>query len=211
MNEYFDRNLKSKGLKKARIIYILDVFKFFRSYTIRKPEFLNLLIQWTMIGSYIKISGRSILRNRLFSAINIAGLAISMAVGLLLIGLLSDMNRYDKFHKNYNQIYRVISKNTYLGQEDKTHYASTSLRAGQAILESVPGIEDIAVMYRDFSGDLKFAEKTIPLSGIWANESFFNVFTFPMLSGDPSTALKSPYSIVLTAIHCRSSGAESRP
>jgi hypothetical protein len=62
-----------------------------------------------------------------------------MAVGLLLIGLLSDMDQYDKFHENYDHIYRVISKNTYLGKEDRTHYASTSLRAGQAIQESIAG------------------------------------------------------------------------
>lgn len=77
-------------------------------------------------------------------------------------------------------------------------YASTSLRAGQAIQESVPGIENITILYKGFKGDIKSGDKTVPLSGHWANESFFKVFTFPMISGDPSTALKEPYSIVLT-------------
>jgi putative ABC transport system permease protein len=54
LNEYFERNVKAKGRRKARLIYVLDVFKFLRSYTIRKPKFFNLLIQWIMIGSYIK-------------------------------------------------------------------------------------------------------------------------------------------------------------
>ena len=196
--EYFQRNLKKKGPRWARLIYVLDVFKFFRLYTIRKPEFLNLLIHWIMIGSYIKISGRILLRNRLFSFINIAGLSVSMAVGLLMIALLSDMNRYDKFHENYDRIYRVISKYKYLDHEDASYYASTSQRAGQVIRESVPGIEEVAILYRGFSGDMKAGEKTLPLSGLWANESFFKVFTFPMISGNPFTALKDPYSIVLT-------------
>jgi putative ABC transport system permease protein len=65
LNEYFDRHVRSKGPRRARLIYIVDVFKFFRSYTIRKPHFLNLFIQWIMIGSYIKTSGRSIVRNKL--------------------------------------------------------------------------------------------------------------------------------------------------
>lgn len=198
LNEYFARNLKTRGASRARMIYILDVLKFLRSYTIRKPKFLNFIIQWLMLGSYIKTSGRSIVRNKLFSFINIIGLAISMAVGLLLITLLSDMNGYDKFHKNHDRIYRVISKYTYLDKENDNYFASTSLRAGQSIQESIPGIEQITVLHRGLSGDMKFDEKTVPLSGLWANESFFKVFTFPMVSGDPSTALKNPYSIVLT-------------
>lgn len=197
LHEYFERNVKLKGVRRSKIIYILDVLKFCRSYTVRRPDFFKLLSQWIMINSYIKISGRIILRNRLFSSINIIGLGISMAVGLLLIGLLSDMNAYDKFHKNHDRIYRVISKYKYLDQAND-YYASTSLRAGKSIQESVPGLEKIAILKREFSGDLKFGEKTVPLSGLWANEFFFNVFTFPMISGDPSTALKNPFSIVLT-------------
>src|SRR6185436_12672395 len=73
LNEYFERNTKAKGVTRARLIYILDIFKFFRLYTVRKPKFINLLIQWIMIGSYIKTSGRSLMRNKLFSTINIFG------------------------------------------------------------------------------------------------------------------------------------------
>jgi putative ABC transport system permease protein len=198
LHEYFQRNLKSKGAKRAKLIYIIDVLKFFRLYTVRKPEFVNLLINWIMIGSYIKTSGRSIVRNKLFSAINIVGLAISMSVGLLMIGLLSDMKQYDKFHENYDRIYRVITKYKYLDREDNSYYASTSLRAGKAIQETIPGIKEVAILHGGLGTDVRFAEKTVPLSGLWANESFFKVFTFPLMSGDPTTALKNPYSIVLT-------------
>src|SRR5271155_1418707 len=79
LNEFFDRNVKTKGVKKAKLIYVIDVLKFFRPYTIRKPKFVNLLINWLMLSSYIKTSGRNIVRNKLFSAINIAGLSISMS------------------------------------------------------------------------------------------------------------------------------------
>src|SRR5689334_7918540 len=67
LNEYFDRHCKAKGATRAKLIYVADVFKFFRSYTVRKPEFINLLIHWIMLGSYIKTSGRAIVRNKLFS------------------------------------------------------------------------------------------------------------------------------------------------
>ena len=210
LNEYFERNVKIKSVRRSKLIYILDVLKFCRPYTIRRPDFLDLLIQWIMIISYLKLSTRIILRNKLFSSINILGLGVSMSVGLLLIGFLSDMNSYDKFHENHDNIYRVISKYKYLDQEE-SDFASTSLRTGESIQESIPGIEKVAILYRDFSGDLKFGEKTVPLSGLWANELFFEVFTFPMISGDPTTALKEPFSIVLTEKSARKLFGDADP
>ena len=133
LNEFFERNVETKGALKAKLIYVADVLKFLRPYTTRKPDIYHLLFQWIMIGSYVKISGRIIMRNRLFSSINIVGLGISMAVGLLLVGLLYDMRQYDRFHENFDRIYRVVSKYQYLEKEDPDFYASTSLRTGEAI------------------------------------------------------------------------------
>ncbi len=198
LSEYFERNLESKGLFRAQLIYIIDVLKFFRFYTVRKPEFLNLLIHWIMIGSYIRTSGRSILRNKLFSAINIIGLAISMSVALLIIAMINDLSSYDKFHENYDRIYRVTSRYEYNGKKDSDFYATTSLKAATAIRETIPGIEDAAIITADFRGDVTFQEKTISLGGFWADAALFRVFSFKLLEGDPSTALGKPFSVVLT-------------
>ena len=198
LNEYFHRNIKSNGIRKARLIYILDVLKFMRLYTIRKPEFINLLINWIMLGSYIKTSGRNIMRNKLFSFINIAGLSVSLLVSMLLIGLLNDVSSYDQFHENKNRIYRLISQYQYLDRADDQWYASSSPRAGQLVKETLAGVEDAALIYSWANNDVKIKDKTIPLEGHWANESFFRVFTFPLIQGNSSTALKEPFSIVLT-------------
>lgn len=198
LNEYFLRNLKSRGVRKARLIYIIDVFKFMRLYTIRKPDFVNLLINWIMLGSYIKTSGRNIVRNKLFSTINIFGLAVSMTVGLLLIAMLSDLVSYDQFHNRHRRIYRVISQYQYMDHKDEDFLATTSLRAGKAIKETFAGVEDVAILKLGLGGDVTFGEKTISLSGFWANEALFNVFSFKLLQGNPATALKQPFSIVLT-------------
>lgn len=151
-----------------------------------------------MIGSYIKTSGRSIVRNKLFSAINIIGLAISMSVGLLMIGMLSDLFSYDKFHEKHGRIHRVISRYDYMDQKGNDFYATTSLKAAKIIKESFPGVEDAAILYRNFSGDITVNEKTIPLNGFWADESMFNVFSFEFIEGNPATALQAPFSAVLT-------------
>lgn len=198
LQEYFERNVKSKGYRYAKIIYIIDVFKFLRPYTLRKPEFLNLFIQWIMLSSYIKTSGRNLMRNKLFSFINIAGLAVSMSVGLVLIGVVSDVTSYDRFHKHHDRIVRVISQYEYLGKRDNNWTATTSFKVGKAMEESFSGIEAVAILRRNFGGDVTFEDKTIPLSGFWSNSGFFNVFSFELLKGNPKTALKEPFSIVLT-------------
>jgi putative ABC transport system permease protein len=203
LNEYFDRNVKSKGVRRAKLIYILDVLKFLRLYTIRKPEFINLLIQWIMIGSYIKTSGRNIMRNKLFSTINIVGLGVSMSVGLIMIAMLADLYSYDKFHDKHNRIYRVISQHQYQGNTSNDFFATTSLRAAKEIKESISGPEEVAILRKDFSGDLELGEKIIPLAGFWSNEAFFRVFSFKLIKGNPATALKEPFNIVLTKTSAR--------
>nr|WP_295922390.1 ABC transporter permease [uncultured Dyadobacter sp.] len=202
LNEYFERNVKSVGPRRAKLIYVIDAIKFFRSYTVRKPTFVNLLINWIMIGSYVKTSGRNLLRNKLFSSINIVGLAISMSVGLLLIAFLLDLRSYDRFHKHGERIYRITNILT-SHREQGTKYSSTSIKTGKLIREKVTGIEEVAIMRNDFSEDAKVGDNTLPVKGFWAEPSLFRVFTFPMVEGNPETALRDPYSVVLTETAAR--------
>lgn len=198
LNEYFHRNAKSRGILRAKLIYAIDVLKFLRLYTVRKPEFINILINWIMLGSYVKTSGRSILRNKLFSAINIIGLAVSMSVGLLMIGIISDIYSYDTFHEHHDRIYRISSQYQWLENKNDQGNASNSMMVGKAMQENFPEVEKTAVLHTGFGGDLQFGETTVSLNGLWANESMFDVFSFTLLEGNPATALKQPFSIVLT-------------
>ena len=145
-----------------------------------------------MIGSYIKTSSRSIVRNKLFSAINIVGLAVSMSVGLVMIAFISDLISYDTFHEKKDRVYRVITNNN--GMD----LATTSVAAGKKIKETISGVEKLTLLRRGFGGDAAIGETVLPIGGLWADESFLSVFTFPLVHGDLTTALKEPYSIVLT-------------
>ncbi|RAK00189.1 ABC-type antimicrobial peptide transport system permease subunit [Larkinella arboricola] len=197
-NEYFERNLKTKGARRARFIYVLDVLKFFRPYTVRKPSFLTFFIHWLMLGSYFKTSRRSLVRNKLFSAINIIGLAVSMSVGLLVIAFLADLFAYDQFHEKKHRTYRLLTRNE-LADKTVMNFASTSLKAGFKLRETIPGVEDVALIRRGFYSDARVNDETvIPLEATWADGSFFKVFTFPLLKGNPATALNEPYSLVVT-------------
>lgn len=150
-----------------------------------------------MIRSYFKTSARSLMRNKLFSSINIVGLAISMSVGLLLISFVLDLHSYDKFHKNGERIYRITSEATFKGEQGGK-FASASIKTGRLIRQKVTGIEEVAILRNDFSQDVKVGDNVLPIKGFWAEPSLLKIFTFPMLEGNPETALKDPYSVVLT-------------
>ena len=109
--EFYEKNLIEKGPRKARIIYVLDVIKFMRPYTVKNFEIFNNLTQFIMFKNYFKTSVRSIARNKLFSAINVIGLAISMSICLIMITFLTELYSFDNFHENGDRMYRV--KTTY--------------------------------------------------------------------------------------------------
>lgn len=196
LNEYFQRNVQSLGSRRAKLIYLIDALKFLRWYTIRRPKLFNPLINTIMIGSYIKTSARSLMRHKLFSFINVVGLAIAMSVGLLLIAFVLDLRSYDRFHEKDDRIFRVTNILTSSEQSDK--YATTSIRTGKLIRENVTGVEDVAIVRNYFSADAKVGDDIFPVKGLWAEPSLFRIFTFPMLEGNPETALRDPYSVVLT-------------
>lgn len=155
-----------------------------------------------MIGSHIKTSVRNIKRNKLFSTINIVGLAIGMSVGLLLIAFMHDILSYDRFNENGGQIYLVTSDAKFKGgYRDK--FASASVKMGNLIKDKVTGVKEITMLRNDFAGDANVNDNVIPFTGIYAEPSMLRMFTFPLLQGDASTALREPYSIVLTEMSAK--------
>ncbi len=150
-----------------------------------------------MFSSYFKIAWRNLWKNKTFSFINIIGLAVSMSVGLLMIAFIVDLLSHDSFHQKEDQIYRVITESK---RTDGTvmALASSSVKTGYQIKEKIPGIEGLTTIRNGFGGDAQVGASTLPIEGLWADSSFLTVFSFPLLLGDASNALKDPYSLVLT-------------
>lgn len=194
--EYYSRNLP-KGQFKADLIYLLDVIKFFRLYTVRKPKILGQMTFFNLMGNYFKTSVRSIARNKLFSSINIVGMAIAMSVGLLMITYIGESLTFDEFHEKKDRIYRITS--TYKSvTSDAFDLASTSIFIGDRLREEYSGMEKVVTLRRNFRADLAKGENIISVWGMYSTSEFFDVFTFPLLQGNPQTALEDPYSLVLT-------------
>lgn len=150
-----------------------------------------------MLKNYLKITLRNIVRHKGYSFINIAGLAIGMACCLFIVLWVLDELSFDRFHEKADVLYWVEQDQDYSGE--KFHVNVTPHPMGPALKEEIPDIVD-ATRYTGFGGVLlRYGEKAFFEDGIRAvDPSFLRMFTFPMLKGDPNTALDEPYSIVLT-------------
>ena len=197
LHEYYARNL-TKSRLKADFIFFLDVIKFCRLYTIRKPKIIGQMTFFNLMGNYFKTSARSLARNKLFSAINIFGLAISMSIGILMITYISEMLSFDTFHTKGDRIYRVQSSYESVNYPEASNFASTSVFIGKKLEEDYGGFEKVLFLRRNFRADLQKGDNTIPVRGHYASEEFFDVFSFNLIAGNPSTALSEPNSLILT-------------
>src|SRR5688572_15168929 len=152
-----------------------------------------------MLKAYITLALRNLIHRSQFSILNIAGLAIGMAACFTLIQYARFEQSYDKFNKHVDDIYR-LSLSVTTDQNVKTEVPKNFSALGPKLKSDFPEIKNyvrifpidgtMAVKHRD----RVFNEKNI----LFADQSIFNVFTFPMTDGDSSTALKDPYSVVIT-------------
>ncbi|HVV02739.1 MAG TPA: ABC transporter permease [Puia sp.] len=149
-----------------------------------------------MIKNYFKVAIRNLLHNRVFSFINIMGLAVGMTACFLIFQYVRFESSYDDFHSRADRIYRVVGD-----VKTPTETISTGLTVtpvGPNLKRDFPEVEDAVRLWRDgilvHRGDVKFQEKRT----VFADSSFFNIFDFPLLAGDRRTALTEPMSIVLS-------------
>ena len=150
-----------------------------------------------MLSNYFKITWRNFTKNKIFSAINILGLAIGLTGFLLMVLYLESEWKYDRFHTNGARIYRVAdSKKT---PEATLSNASSAAPVAPALVADFPEVQ-AAVRLLPAEMLMQHAEKIFQeRAGFFADPGFFQVFSFPLLEGDAATALKEPGSIVLTA------------
>lgn len=195
--ELYEERVKEIGQKKANQKFIRDVLLLFRKDII-KPAGGQKFNHYSMFKHYLIISWRSLLKQKLYAAINIGGLSIGLTCFILIFLYLQHELSYDQFLENNKHIYSVYNQqkgNNYIGSDIfavtpaglarvlKSDYpevtASTSIDAYRALLEKENGTS--------------FFEY-----GVFASPGFFEVFPYPFLHGDPKNALVNPTDIVLT-------------
>ncbi len=165
-----------------------------------------------MFRNYVKIALRNLFRHKLFTSINILGLALGLAVCLVVVGHLSYEYSFEDCHVNKDHIYRVQVRQDQAGSD--ITYASTVAPLGEAIAEEIPDVEAVAIFrhYADVRVKIDEDERDIQAGNlIFANPDFFNVFTFPLRQGSPSTALDDPLSVLITEKAARTYFPDQNP
>ena len=150
-----------------------------------------------MLKNFFKIALRNLRKEVGFSVINIFGLAIGLAVFLLIIVFIINEFGFDKYNEKAGRIFRVMANIQMNGNGIKGNYAPAPM--GPALVKDFPQIEK-AVRIRQIS-DMRVKlgnEKVIESDAVFADPTLFEIFTLPMIEGSPNSALTEPYSIVIS-------------
>ncbi|MFC1563893.1 ABC transporter permease [candidate division KSB1 bacterium] len=165
-----------------------------------------------MFRNYFKVAIRNILKQKVYSLINISGLTIGMASCFLIYLYVQNELSYDRYHENADRIFRVVIGEAKSNESD---YAGSPAPLADALLEKYPEIER-AIRFDDFSfkaktmlryGDKSFNEDRFLL----ADPDIFRVFSFPLVKGDPDDVLVGPNKIVLTEAMAKKYFGEEDP
>ncbi|MEP6736733.1 MAG: ABC transporter permease [Chryseolinea sp.] len=166
-----------------------------------------------MFKNYITAGIRSLLKHRFYSMLNISGLALGLAASLLLTTWIIHELSYDNFHEQGNRIYRSSLEYSFGGQTAKTSVSPTALlpfleknfaEVEKGVRVYNPTAYNPYIVRHD---DKAFEERQF----FYADSTFFQIFTFPLLEGNPTTALTEPNSIVLTRSSAKKYFGEEDP
>ncbi len=169
-----------------------------------------------MLINYTKVAIRNLRRYKFFSGINIIGLAISMAICMAIIMLVADQLMYDRFNTNSGRIYRVVSRQvTSAGLEQSgLDNATTPLPLRDELLKNYSGVEKAVRFKRGFGNhwmEVEGHDINVPVKGFFADPEALTFFEFELEHGDPVTALKDPFTVVLTRPAARKLFREENP
>ncbi len=156
-----------------------------------------------MIRNYFLVAIRNLTRNKFFSALNIFGLAVSMAISMAIIMLVADQMTYDRHNPYCDRIYRINSYMVDNRGVDRggIDNATSPMPLRQELLEKYTGVQKVVRIKRGFGNnwlELENQNVNIPLKGFFADAEALDFFECELEYGDASTALTEPYSVVLT-------------
>ena len=149
-----------------------------------------------MLSLYARVVVRRIARNRLYSVINIVGISIGVACSLLLFAFIRFENSYDAFQRAGDRTYRIVTQRRN-ADGSIVRVGLSPLPLAQTLKENLPQIANSVAVTDDKVTIIRDAD-AFNQPVLFATSSFFEVFSFPLVRGDPHTALSNPNSIILT-------------
>ncbi len=202
MDEVYLGRLKGSNKWQADFNYWKQVGSLLFSYGLKKrkkntsyaPYHSQDLI--AMYKNYIKIALRNFVRHKLFTSLNVFGLALGMSVCLIVLTFAVSMYLMDEFHEKKARIHQI---NTYIKNDTEgTAYSSTFHATSDYLKQNYPFIEEVVEIHSGFKPVVDHHHQHLDFSGYYVGEEFFNVFSFNLIQGNPGSILKDPFSVVLT-------------
>ena len=149
-----------------------------------------------MTWNFFKIAWRNLIRNKIYSFINILGLSLGLACAMLIMLYVKDEVSYDKFHTDVDTIYRVVSaREDKDGNERKN--SNTGFLQGPVFTDNVPEV-DAFVRIQSGRKDVKMDTEVVSEDLLYVDPNFFSMFSFPVVYGNQETSLKDPQSVVIS-------------
>src|SRR6266542_4394711 len=149
-----------------------------------------------MLKNYFKTAWRNLIRNKVFSIIKILGLSIGLTVCMLIFLYTKDEISYDRFHENKAHLYRIIQTFKFENQPDQP-FGITYGIVGESFAKEIPEVQK----YVRISGTAVTVKKNNDVfteTPLFVDDNYFSVFSFPLIEGNKTTALKDPHSVVLS-------------
>ncbi len=207
LEELYQRNLEESRFPQLR--YLLQVIGLFRPSLIR-PFSQKLKINTIMLNNYFKISVRNLIRQRLFTTINVVGLAFGLAAFLLINEYVRFEKSYDGFFKQSDQLYRLSTLSVVNGQIE-TKDAMMTHPAAMNMSKEMPEILNYTNSWK--LGEVVFRkdQSVVYEEVVSADSNFLHLFTYEVLQGDRETMLKQPNSLVFTKTKAREYFGDTDP
>ena len=149
-----------------------------------------------MFKNYLKVAFRNLYRNKFFSIINIAGLAVGMASAILILLWIQNELSYDRFHSKGDRIYQAWNRSTFDGKLQC--WSTTPKILGPTLKKDYPEVEEITRVNWGNNFLFSIGDRRMNASGTMVDPGFLTIFDFPLVKGNSNTALNNVYSIVLT-------------
>ncbi len=173
----------------------------------------SILLLEKMLRNHFKVAWRNLLKNGLFSTLNLLGLAVGVAIFLYLFLYAREELSFDKYNQNAEDIYRVGLTATFDGESNE--WAAVPNNIGPDMKAEIPEIKAYArLLYHNFgktgfvsSGQDKFAERKV----YWSDPGLFDIFDLPLVYGNPKTALDGPNKIMLSQSTARKYFGDTDP
>lgn len=152
-----------------------------------------------MLKNYFKTAWRSLVKNRFYSIVNISGLTVGLAVGIIILLWVQDEFSYDKFNSKHSQIYKL--ENMVGTGSSRQLWRPTASPIGVLAKKQVPGVEDaVRISYNGYYGLFGYGDKLFQeRRPFFVDPSLFSVFDFPLIKGDARNPFPDNHSVVMTA------------